>query len=141
MQNLSKEEIKKRIEELEEQRDTISDELWKLKSMSSSYWVGIVDFDYDYDYHRLGFCTEAEANEIMDKIVENEDCLGYSIKEVSEDYNSKMYVLQNLEQAYYSLSMHGEEFEKYKELVKEIEKDKMQLKEELGIPSYARIAD
>ena len=63
---------------------------------------------------------------------------GYEIKEVTEEYNSKMYLAEKLQNAINLLS-NDKEFAKYKDFVKEIKKDLMQLKEDLNIPDYAHI--
>lgn len=137
MSKLTSEEIKQRIAELEEKEAMISEELYELRQMNQSYWIGIVDFDYDYHYHRLGYSTETEAEESIREIASGSDCLGYFIKEVSQEYNTKMYKAERLQSAYNLLN--NSDFKKYAELVTELKKDLHELMEELDIPTYADI--
>ena len=77
MANLTKEEIKKKIEELAEQRSKISNEIFKLQQMNEGYWIGKVYYDDEIMYYRLGFRTETEAEEYMAKITSETYCYGY----------------------------------------------------------------
>lgn len=128
-------EIKARIEELEEQSRNISRELYDLKELNKGYWIGIGDDDYSVEYYRLGWCTETEAICIMNQ---NGDFkFGFDVKEVTKEYNEKMFNAQKMQKVVGMLS--DEIFSEYKAARDSIESKLYELKRELDIPEYCSI--
>ena len=110
-----------------------------MQRTDNRYWICIIEFNYHYEeYYGFGLCSETEAEERIEEILKecDEDCLGYEIKEVSEEYNSKMFTAYELQEAYNLL-----ETKYHNEFVKQLKKDMEQLKKELDIPIYASIIE
>lgn len=127
-------ELKARIEELEEQERKIADEIYHLRERNKGYWIGIGDNDYSMEYYRLGWCSETEAEEKMS----NDDfVLGFSIREVTSEYNEKMYKAERLQNLIGILE--NEDFSKYAETKNAMKKELTELKNELDIPTYCSI--
>lgn len=127
-------ETKARIEELEEQMRKISQEIYDLKESEKGYWVGIGDDDYSVEYYRLGWCTETEAEEMMER--NGDFSLGFRLKEVSKEYNTKMYKAERMQKI---IGLLDDDFSKYKETKDAIKAELEELKEELEIPKYCSI--
>ena len=128
-------ELKARIEELEEQERKIADEIYHLRERNKGYWIGIGDNDYSMEYYRLGWCSETEAEKIMQ---ENGDfVLGFSVREVTKEYNEKMYKAERLQNLIGILE--DDDFSKYKETKNAMKKELTELKNELDIPTYCSI--
>lgn len=120
--------VKEKIKQLEEQRAKIAEEIYYLKESEKGYWIGIGDDDFTKEYYRLGWCTEKEAEERMQ---DKDFVYGFCVKEVTEEYNAKMYQAENMQIVVNVLD--NKEFSKYKETRDAIKKDLEQLKEELDM--------
>ena len=122
-------EIKLKIEELEKQSIKIAEEIYRLKESNKGYWIGIGDNDYLTEYHRLGWCTESEAEKMMEE--KDEFVFGFRLKEVTKEYNTKMYKAEKMQTIVGLLD--DEDFAEYKETRDAIKKELEELKEELDM--------
>lgn len=130
-----KEKIKE-LKELEEKKRKIEDEIYHLRDINKGYWIGIGYDRYgcSTEYHRLGWCSEPEAREIMSK---NNDFVFFHVREVTMEYNKKMYKAERLQNVIRELD--DEDFSKYEEAKDAMEDELLELKEELEISEYCRI--
>lgn len=129
------EETRKKIEELEEKQSEILNEIYRLKESEKGYYIGIGDNDYSCAYYRLGWCTENEAKKTMES--KGDFVLGFEVEEVSEEYNSKMYKVEKLQNILKNLD--DRDFEEYKEMREKLKTELKNLKEELHIYGYIAI--
>lgn len=148
---MEKEKIKKRIEELEEQYDTVSDQLYEIekeiKELQNSFkglYVGVIGIDCDYYIYThvyvIGTTTYDEAKSFMEKKEDEEretyNCInsGYDIFEISKEIEDKLRKLSEMNKLLNSLDRNKKLYssnESYKEFCELVRKDKCILKKEL----------
>ena len=140
---MSKEEIKNRIEELREQQGKIAKEIYELERQNEAYWMGVADYEYSSTYIRLGWTTEAKANETMSEYSSNNyDCNDWRIEEISKEYNEKLYHAYKIQEI---LSLMGggynKSFDIYKDFSKSLSDDLKKLKKELNLAPCSYIEE
>jgi len=128
--------VKKRIEELEKQIEALSKEIIQLEKQNKGYWIGIGDNDFSVDYYRLGWCTENKAKEIMAQ--KGNFVLGFTVEEVTKEYNTKMYKAEKIQNIISLLD--DNDFSDYKEMKESLKEELCILKSELNIPEISYIS-